>query len=404
MASESSDDIFITLPVAITSAIITIITSSIAIFVIQNFLFPETEKEQTHTPSPAPVQLRIDTEVVSNLPELEPTHGSKSVLVSVPSKSPPLSPSLSPASPQTHPPRNGHVSSINPTPKHPMAPTAQKTPRAKGIQIYVSCALTVFNALNTAFNTIYCVWVVFEPRDNNFYADHPSYTHRIISTVCWFIAKNLFVWMLCFRLYHSFKGSMFRVNAKFVFFLGIIITIFTPIALVVAYWGVLVVHNQMVAEAAFTSWRVLYQIIVFTILYMFCNRLLRLVIGHEMEMVIKARKSEIKREIQRQTSTRVSIEFLDVITKHAALVLTVSLTVLMTTLCWTGFRFVLGPPTRVTLLVPMNMAALDSLVTSICIVCLFPVGKSVYATICRPPHVCFKGVCLFFAKRRLTVF
>eukprot|EP01083_Nonionella_stella_P004521 13091_1 len=388
----ASNEIFITLPVAITSAIVTIITSSIAIFVIHHFLFPESEKAvQTPSPSSAPVQLCIDQKVVS------PIH-------SVPSQSP--APPLS----STNSVSSAYTTQTNSQRKPPITTTPKNKPRIKGIQLYSSCGVAVFNSLNTAFNTVYCVWLVVDPQDiNEFYAYHPSFTHRIISTVCWYIAKVFFIWMLCSRLYHSFKGSIFHVNGRFVLFLGGIISIVAPIALVVAYWAVLVAHDQRVAEFAFNAWRLAYQIVVFIILFMFCNRLLRLVIGHEMDLVKMSRqtsKSVSKSEpsIQRQVSTRISLEFLEVITRHSVLVLTVSLTVLMTTLSWTGFRFWFGPHTCITLLVPMNMAAVDSLITSICIVCLFPVGKSVYATICRPPHVCFKGVCLFFAKRRLTVF
>ena len=96
-----------------------------------------------------------------------------------------------------------------------------------------------------------------------------------------------------------------------------------------------------------------------------------------------------------------TINFLDVTTRNAILVLTISIFVLMVTLAFTAFRFVFLPQTRLTLLIPMNAAVIDSMVTSICVICLFRVGDNMYHRICNPCHNCFRHCCVNIAKKTL---
>eukprot|EP01083_Nonionella_stella_P188370 694248_1 len=362
------DNIFYTLPVAIVSALITLITSYIAIFIIHHFATPEQDE------SLPPTKCTIS-----------PTNSEAT-----------LSPTTMPSAPT----------------KCVRAPSSSNSDlrarRPTKIFRYLSSFIAIFNALNTAFNTVYCVWLVVDPPQNDeLFIFHPSHTHRVTSTVSWYIAKVLFVWMLGFRLYGSFKGSVFHVNKRFILFLSITNTIVAPVGLCIAYWAVYTQQHQIIEELAFNVWRILYQVTVFVILYMFCKRLLQLVVNDELFIVMKAHEKGSTTltcdgfSLERQQSMRISDEFLEVITRHSLLILTVSMTVAMTTFCFAGFRFIFLPQTCMTLLIPMNMAAVDSLVTSVCVLCLFPLGGRVYSVLCRCPNACLKKVCSFCAKRTI---
>eukprot|EP01084_Bolivina_argentea_P133517 235626_1 len=374
MSSENS--ILYTLPVAIVSALITLITSYIAIFIVHHFATPEIDESLPPTkctlgPSPT------NSQMTSNY--------TKS-WISMPANSPRITSAASAT----------------------RARSSSRALRPKKIFTYLSSSIAIFNALNTAFNTVYCVWLVVDPPQNDeLFIFHPSHTQRVTSTVSWYIAKILFVWMLCFRLYHSFKGSVFRVDKRFILFLSITNTIVAPVGLCIAYWAVYTQQHQIIEELAFNVWRILYQVTVFVILYMFCKRLLQLVVNDELFIVMKAHEKGSTTltcdgfSLERQQSMRISDEFLEVITRHSLLILTVSMTVAMTTFCFAGFRFIFLPQTCMTLLIPMNMAAVDSLVTSVCVLCLFPLGGRVYSVLCRCPNACLKKVCSFCAKRTI---
>eukprot|EP01083_Nonionella_stella_P269080 910145_1 len=312
-----TDNLLITLPIAIASVIITLLTTTIAIFITRRFLTPGHENEDL----PPPIKLT-----------LSPTNSNVILCTK---------PNAVPSNPQ--PPITRLTSLSRSTASEP-----ETSPqRPKKIFRYLSSFIAIFNALNTAFNTVYCVWLVVDPPQNDeLFIFHPSHTHRVTSTVSWYIAKILFVWMLCFRLFYSFKGSVFRVNKRFLLFLSIANTIVAPVGLCIAYWAVYTQQHQIIEEFAFNVWRILYQVIVFVILYMFCKRLLQLVVDEQGATTCD------EMSLERQQSMKISDEFLEVITRHSLLILTVSMTVAMTTFCFAGYRFLFLPQTYMTLLIP----------------------------------------------------
>eukprot|EP01084_Bolivina_argentea_P111422 198800_1 len=91
--------------------------------------------------------------------------------------------------------------------------------------------------------------------------------------------------------------------------------------------------------------------------------------------------------------------FLTVTTRNAILMLTVSFSVLMVTCSFFGFRFIFGTQSRLTLLIPMNMAALDSVNTSMCILCCFRYGKRFYYKCCGPCDTKCKRICFKIARK-----
>eukprot|EP01084_Bolivina_argentea_P152238 265607_1 len=288
---------------------------------------------------------------------------------------------------------------------------------AKFFKITASISL-VFNALNALFNSIYCLYLIWDPMETEtdpFYIHHPSHIQRITSTFSWYIAKVALVWFFSGRLYYAFKGSCLQTNKRTIIIVNIINTIFAPLTLTVAYWAVYA-HELYVAEFCFNIWRLFYQIIVFTILYMFSKRLLLLNVLHKtisltrtpsardnqltpqhksqgsrhksvasvqnIENIRYARTISHQRSFSFEQQERSYAKFMQIVTRNAVLVLTISVIVLLVTLCFSGFRFVFGPQTRLTLLIPMNMAAFDSLVTSVCIICWVQIGDSVQANSC----------------------
>eukprot|EP00483_Globobulimina_turgida_P006974 UN06988 len=93
--------------------------------------------------------------------------------------------------------------------------------------------------------------------------------------------------------------------------------------------------------------------------------------------------------------------FLAITTRNAILMLTISFSVVLVSFCFYGFRFIFGPQTRLTLLVPMNMAAFDGLITSVCVFCLFSAGNKLYHVLCDRCDKKFKRICLKVAQKTL---
>eukprot|EP01083_Nonionella_stella_P023212 64184_1 len=431
---------YVTLFAATLSSIITITSCGVAIYIIRYFFSPPSPEPERQNGSPtcASPTVEIETSIgplpigtcpshsvisrptkfqsnTSNSPR-SPPHASINTLPSVELALPPLSPSIS----MQLPSNELTLDRCNTVSKSSMMRSASITRRdtdrsakadtrdtrdiSSSIR-YLSSFIAVFNALNAGFNTVYCVWLVIEPGHMyDFYAHHPAHTQRLTSTISWYIAKTLFLWLLTYRLYRAFKGSVFCVNKTFLLCLNIANSIIAPVGLAIAYWAVYTQQSHWIEEVAFNFWRLLYQLIVAIVLYMFCSRLLQLVIDNKM---IIMREKEIAKidgsdRVRIQTPCKISTEFLEVITRHTLLVVTVSVTVAATTFCFFGFRFIFLPQTCVTLLIPMNMAALDSLVTSICIVFLFPMGRPLYRKVCGLPHLCLSKMCLCCARKTLV--
>eukprot|EP01084_Bolivina_argentea_P025271 46989_1 len=245
-----------TLAVAIIASTVAIINSALAGYIVYYFLI---EKKQLKS--------------VTQLAELSLENKRSQSTVAVPTK-------IKSSTPKTNTPtspKSTTQSSNPPTPTKSTiiikTPETVETVRPQPIFRYLASSIAIFSALNAIFNSVYCIWLVLVPQNSNqFYVDHPAHTHRVTSTVCWYCAKVLFVWLLSFRLLYAFKGSAFYVNKKFIACLNIANSIIAPFGLFTAYWAVYTKQHSWIAEFSFNFWRLLYQIIVFVILYMFCRR------------------------------------------------------------------------------------------------------------------------------------
>eukprot|EP01084_Bolivina_argentea_P245770 411408_1 len=315
------------------------------------------------------------------------------------------------------------------------------------VSTYFKCSSSlslIFASLNAVFNTAYCLLLVFDPQHDDlvFYTQHSSHIQRITSTVSWYISKVALVWLINGRLYFVFEGkilSELQTNKKLFMFINIITTIMMPIFLSVAYLFVYAKH-LIYAEIAFNSYRLFLILTIICILYMFSRRLLYLSILHEMEELksnttIRSNSfptptvSQINIEVEVPKSKSVTdvnkpqmnslpstshlqpkpsiqsvggLYFIHLTTRNAVLVFTVAISILCVILSFMSFRFLIGAQTRITLLLPMNVAAADSLITSVAVLCLFHFGDGIYPKICKLSNVCFESVCFGFAKRILV--
>eukprot|EP01083_Nonionella_stella_P022525 62318_1 len=294
-------------------------------------------------------------------------------------------------------------------------PTISKTLRIS------ASVVVVFNALNALFNSFYCLYLIWDPMsdDQTFYIYHPSHIQRIASTCSWYIAKVALTWFVTCRLECSFKDSFLEVNKKAVIIANILNTIIAPITLTIAYWAVYT-HRLVLAELLFNTWRIVFQITMLIILYMFSKRLLLLTIQQHIDSIVvydeervasrnraasapgsdpRMRVTQSPSFTQRQQQ---NVVFMHVVTRNAVLVFTLSITVALVMFCFFGFRFIFGVQTRLTLLIPMNMAAIDSLITSICIFCMFRIGDRLYKVLCG--NCCdskCNRICGYFSARLL---
>eukprot|EP01084_Bolivina_argentea_P198123 339359_1 len=229
---------------------------------------------------------------------------------------------------------------------------------------YTASIIVISNALNAMFNSIYCFYFIVDPYydDNGYYVYHSSHIHRILSTIFWYIGKVALVSFFSGRLYYVFSNTPFKLSFKYFIGINVFNIIFSPITLFSAYWSVYTKH-LILAELSFNSWRLIYQFEAFIILYMLSKRLLILSV-QERGTNPKSNKNNV---------------FLMLTTKNAVLMLTIFITVALTTFCFAGFRFfIFGESTRLTLLIPMNVAAIDGLITSIATICLFKNGDKLY--------------------------
>eukprot|EP00484_Ammonia_sp_Unknown_P014651 CAMPEP_0197070556 /NCGR_PEP_ID=MMETSP1384-20130603/200970_1 /TAXON_ID=29189 /ORGANISM="Ammonia sp." /LENGTH=343 /DNA_ID=CAMNT_0042508979 /DNA_START=23 /DNA_END=1054 /DNA_ORIENTATION=+ len=269
---------------------------------------------------------------------------------------------------------------------------------------YTALICLAFAALNGLFNSVYCFWLLVDPAfdDAMFYTQHPSHIQRITSTVSWYISKVALLWFFNGRLYYVFRGSVFAVNRKLFIGINVVSTVAAAVCLPSAYICVYA-HQLHLAELSFNSFRVLYQILVFTILFMFTRRLLALNVqrrgkaaGETCQAVMvhtnsatqtssstgsepaKASHSSLEEAAEKEEQ----LFFIHIISRNAVLVFVISVSVLLVTLSFTAFRYVFLPQTRLTLLIPMNMASIDSAITSFCVICMFRFSFDVYPVFC----------------------
>eukprot|EP01084_Bolivina_argentea_P245771 411409_1 len=291
------------------------------------------------------------------------------------------------------------------------------------VSTYFKCSSSlslIFASLNAVFNTAYCLLLVFDPQHDDlvFYTQHSSHIQRITSTVSWYISKVALVWLINGRLYFVFEGkilSELQTNKKLFMFINIITTIMMPIFLSVAYLFVYAKH-LIYAEIAFNSYRLFLILTIICILYISNSFPTPTVSQINIEVEVPKSKSVTdvnKPQMNSLPSTshlqpKPSIQsvgglyFIHLTTRNAVLVFTVAISILCVILSFMSFRFLIGAQTRITLLLPMNVAAADSLITSVAVLCLFHFGDGIYPKICKLSNVCFESVCFGFAKRILV--
>eukprot|EP01084_Bolivina_argentea_P119848 212465_1 len=266
--------------------------------------------------------------------------------------------------------------------------------RKMGKYFKLTASITViFNSLNALFNSIFCYYFLIDPfqDDNIFYIHHPSHIQRITSTVSWYIGKVALIFFFSGRLYYTFDNTTFKLSFKHFICINLFNIIFFPTTIISAYWSVYN-HQPILAEISFNSWRIIYQLQTFVILYLFSKRLLLLSIQ---EQNITIRRSTIDENMVNNMHS----DFVFLTTKNAVLALTISLTVALTTFCFAGFRFIFGAQTRLTLAIPMNMAAIDGLITSISIYCLFDIGEKLYCCLCVGCNYTIHKILIYVSRK-----
>eukprot|EP01084_Bolivina_argentea_P086891 157008_1 len=156
--------LFITLPIAIISAFITLITSFIAIFVVHHFFMKKEEEEEEEEEHDGRHQSSLHL-----------THPSVNLTVSLNVEEkrhhvpqPNTSKTLATPSPTSRTSSSRKTSAYSTTSFNPTT-----------VLKYLSSTITIFNAFNTLFNSVYCIWLVLQPHDTvTFYAKHPAHTQR----------------------------------------------------------------------------------------------------------------------------------------------------------------------------------------------------------------------------------
>eukprot|EP01084_Bolivina_argentea_P288112 494463_1 len=287
---------------------------------------------------------------------------------------------------------------------------------------YSGSAVVIFNALCSIFNAIFCIYLMIDPEDDKMiFYKHPSYFLRILSTIAWYLGTGSVIWFFNGRLFYVFNGSTFRTSKRLFKFINIFITVYGFISLICAYTAVYL-DSLIGQELAFTSFRFSYQIIIFIILYMFCKRLLVLNMQNQSLSVMSSSCKTATNTSPDPISPNMAVQvsspsadspaadnnnynppqnldrsIMELTAKNSVLVFITAASVFLVTFSWTAFRWI-STPSRTTLLIPMNMASIDSLVNSVSIIMLFSFGNKLYDSCCSCCHKCCVTMCIRSGK------
>merc|ERR1712154_164870 len=95
-------------------------------------------------------------------------------------------------------------------------------------------------------------------------------------------------------------------------------------------------------------------------------------------------------------------DFLMIATRNAVLVFTISFSVLLVTFCFIAFYVIFSEKQkRLTMSGPLIMSSMDSLINSICVICLFRIGNKLYYHLCSFCDVGLKKVTIYIATKLL---
>eukprot|EP01083_Nonionella_stella_P053171 140764_1 len=267
--------------------------------------------------------------------------------------------------------------------------------------------------------TLYCTWIIFQSEQTLLWL----ITLRALPTIFWFLAKSSLIWIYNGRYYYTFQTGIFRraASSRYLFIaINTIITIAAPLCLMCGYMGVWY-SDPMLISFGFEGYRFLYILLTFGLLFLFSKKMLMIQNQSFSDFAeysaVPAGSRDVTAETDGETDTEssdhvVSIQltrntlkelqasqeqemlfFLHTTTRNAVLVLFISISACFVAFWWTAFDFILGQ-NYLTLLVPLNMFAVDCLIDLLCICLMFQFGTPMYHRICRSCDTCCKQ-CLF---------
>jgi len=299
--------------------------------------------------------------------------------------------------------------------------------------MWTSCISSICDVLCCFSVSLYCVWIIFEPHQNLAW----FITLRALPTVFWFVAKATLIWLYNGRLYYTFGQGKYRSSRNLFLIINVWIMVAIPLHLACGYIGA-VTETAWMVSLGFEGFRVLYLTLTCYLLSMFSRKMLLLrarygkvnpdsppsglgagpVAGcadnsavrshqehentHTPSTINMVRKPTEQAEQRRKQPTETDDEpvsaFLVTTTKNAVLTLFISISAALTALLWIIWDFVL-PSNYLTLLIPLMMFSLDSLINLCCIFLLRSAGKKMYSQLCMSMDICCRQ-CLFVACRQ----
>eukprot|EP00483_Globobulimina_turgida_P007121 UN07135 len=120
---------------------------------------------------------------------------------------------------------------------------------------------------------------------------------------------------------------------------------------------------------------------------------------------VTTKTPEIKRSVScdidgNQKNQEILALYMDITTRNAILVSFILVSSICTAFCWVAFSYFFPEFERnhLTLLLPLNYFAIDSLVDSICVYLLFHFGKTTYYSMCGKCDKKCKNICGYVSK------
>eukprot|EP01084_Bolivina_argentea_P319296 553811_1 len=270
---------------------------------------------------------------------------------------------------------------------------------------------TMCNMLCNMSVLMYCIWIVFQP-------DHQTgwfVMCRALPTIFWFTSKVSLIWLYNGRLFYTFKDKAAIFQSSYTLFVSIntIFTIIVPLLIICGYIGIW--YGNIWMSFGFEACRIIYFLLTFYLLIMFSKKMLLFhqypyeSVNNDLkdpERVTRDRSESLKISNHTDNGNKVFSDpaekeeillFVNMSARNAVLVLFISISACLVQLSWSVFDFIL-PQNYVTLLLPLNMFVIDSLLDSICIYLLFNFGANAYAKLCGSCHRCCNNICFSFAE------
>eukprot|EP01084_Bolivina_argentea_P193917 332670_1 len=155
---------------------------------------------------------------------------------------------------------------------------ANNNPQANTRYFQINAMLAnLFNCVSCICVSTYLMWLSCYPlTDSDFFLTHESIRLRVATTASWYIGKIFLFLIFNGRLFYAFRNSKYRSNHLLFKSLNIFIILHAIFSLIIGYVGVMILHNEIIANIGFNTFHVNLAILLFYLSIQFNRRMFSL--------------------------------------------------------------------------------------------------------------------------------